>query len=70
MQPDSTARGSMSTNARPARLNLADNVADALLAVGDAGQVSDAEALRVVRPLGKVLLGRQRADQAAAGRKR
>jgi outer membrane protein assembly factor BamB len=42
-----------------ARLHLADNIADALVAVGDATKISKAEALRVVHPQGKVLLGRK-----------
>ncbi len=41
------------------RLHLADNIADALISVGDADGISRAEALRVVRPHGKVILGRQ-----------
>ncbi|MHC4656302.1 MAG: outer membrane protein assembly factor BamB family protein [Planctomycetota bacterium] len=41
------------------RLHLADNIADALVAVGDATGISTAEALRVVRPQGKALLGRK-----------
>jgi outer membrane protein assembly factor BamB len=40
-----------------ARLHLADNLADALIAVGQAASVSEAEALRVLRPGGKALLG-------------
>jgi len=40
-----------------ARLNIADNVADALVAVRDAAALPEAEALRVVRPRGRVLLG-------------
>jgi hypothetical protein len=39
------------------RLHLADNLADALIAVGDATDVPEAEALRVLRPQGKALLG-------------
>jgi len=42
-----------------ARLHLADNIADALVAVGDAAGILEAEALRVVRPQGKVLVGRK-----------
>ena len=43
-------------------------MADALVAVGDAGQVTDAEALRVVRPGGKVLFGkRERIKPLPAG---
>ena len=41
------------------RLHLADNLADALVAVGKATDVSEAEALRVLRPQGKTLLGRK-----------
>jgi outer membrane protein assembly factor BamB len=41
------------------RLHMADNIADALVAVGDAVGISRAEALRVVRPQGKALLGRK-----------
>jgi outer membrane protein assembly factor BamB len=41
------------------RLHLADNLADALIAVGQAADVSQAEALRVLRPGGKALLGRE-----------
>ncbi|MHC4285956.1 MAG: hypothetical protein ACYSWZ_23730 [Planctomycetota bacterium] len=41
------------------RLHLADNIADALVAIGDAAGISRAEALRVVRPQGKALLGRK-----------
>jgi outer membrane protein assembly factor BamB len=40
-----------------ARLHLADNLADALIAIGQASNVSEAEALRVLRPGGKALLG-------------
>ncbi|MBM4155323.1 MAG: hypothetical protein FJ221_09895 [Lentisphaerae bacterium] len=39
------------------KLLLADNVADALVATGDAGDMPEAEALRVLRPQGKALLG-------------
>lgn len=39
------------------RLHLADNIADALIATGSAGNVPAAEAMRVVRPRGVVLLG-------------
>ena len=38
-------------------LHLADNVADALVATGSAGKMPVEEALRVVRPQGKVFLG-------------
>lgn len=41
------------------RIHLADNIADALVAVGDAVGISRAEALRVMRPQGKALLGRK-----------
>jgi hypothetical protein len=40
-----------------ARLHLANNLADALIAAGQAANVSQAEALRVMRPGGKALLG-------------
>jgi hypothetical protein len=40
-----------------ARLHLADNLADTLVAVGQASDVSQTEALRVLRPGGKALLG-------------
>jgi len=39
------------------RLHLADNVADALIASGRAGDIPEAEALRVLRPQGKALCG-------------
>jgi hypothetical protein len=38
-------------------LYLADNVADALVAVGDATALPDAEAMRVLRPQGKAIRG-------------
>ena len=38
-------------------LHLADNLADALIATGDAAKLTDTEALRVLRPKGKALLG-------------
>lgn len=41
------------------RLHLADNIADAVVAVGDAVGISGSEALRVVCPQGKVLLGQK-----------
>jgi outer membrane protein assembly factor BamB len=42
------------------KLHLADNLADALVAVGTArAEISQAEALRVLRPQGKALLGRK-----------
>jgi len=40
-------------------LHLADNLADALIAIGQTANVSQAEALRVLRPGGKALLGRK-----------
>ncbi|MEK7684472.1 MAG: PQQ-binding-like beta-propeller repeat protein [Verrucomicrobiota bacterium] len=40
-----------------AKLYLADNLADALVAVGEAAQLPEAEALRVLRPQAKALLG-------------
>ncbi len=42
------------------RLHLADNIADAILVVGDATGVSEAELLRVLRPLGRALVGERR----------
>ena len=41
------------------RLHLADNIADALVAVGDSAGISRAEVLRVLRPEGKAILGRK-----------
>lgn len=41
------------------RLHLADNIADALVAGGDAGAISEAEALRVLRPGGRAFLGQR-----------
>ncbi|UCG47059.1 MAG: PQQ-binding-like beta-propeller repeat protein, partial [Phycisphaerales bacterium] len=41
------------------RLQLADNVADAVVAAGGGAGISEAEALRVLRPGGKALLGRK-----------
>ena len=41
------------------RLHLADNLADALIAVGEATGLAETEALRVLRPEGKVLLGQK-----------
>ncbi len=41
------------------KLHLADNIADALVSVGDATGISEAEVLRVLRPQGKALLGRK-----------
>ena len=40
-------------------LSLADNVADAVVAVGRTKRLSEAEVLRVMRPGGKALLGRK-----------
>ncbi len=40
-------------------LHLADNLADALIVLGEAGTVPDAEALRVLRPGGRALFGRR-----------
>lgn len=42
---------------RPRKLHLADNVADAVIAMGRAAKMSPAEALRVLRPKGKAILG-------------
>jgi outer membrane protein assembly factor BamB len=39
------------------KIHLADNLADALVWLGEAGGISEAEALRVLRPGGKALLG-------------
>lgn len=39
------------------RIHLADDVADAVIVSGDGSAVSEAEALRVLRPRGKALLG-------------
>ncbi|MCX6904058.1 MAG: PQQ-binding-like beta-propeller repeat protein [Verrucomicrobia bacterium] len=39
------------------RLYLADNIADALLAIGEAATITEAEALRVLHPEGKAILG-------------
>ena len=39
------------------RVHLADNLADALIAVGDAKQLAKSEALRVLRPQGKAFVG-------------
>ena len=41
------------------RLNLADNIADAVVAAGRAARVSETEVLRVLRPQAKALLGRK-----------
>ena len=41
------------------RLHLADNIADALVAVSDATEISRTEVLRVLRPEGKALIGRK-----------
>ncbi|MBC8234157.1 PQQ-binding-like beta-propeller repeat protein [bacterium] len=38
-------------------LHLADNIADALIAVGEAAKIAESEALRILRPEGKALLG-------------
>ena len=40
-------------------LHLADNLADALIAVGEATKISEAEALRILRPEGKALVGKK-----------
>ncbi len=42
-----------------AKLHLADNLADALVAVGDASKIPEAEALRVLQPRGKAILGKK-----------
>jgi outer membrane protein assembly factor BamB len=41
------------------RLNLADNIADAVVAVGRTKRFSESEVLRVLRPQGKALLGQK-----------
>ena len=41
------------------KLHLADNLADALVVLGDTGAVSVAEVLRVLRPEGRAFLGKQ-----------
>jgi len=41
------------------RLHLADNLADALIAVGEATGISESEAIRVLHPQGKAILGRK-----------
>ena len=41
------------------RIHLTSNVADALIAAGDAGGLSEREALRVLRPGGRALLGQR-----------
>ncbi len=41
------------------RLHLADNVADGLVAVGAATTMPEAEAMRVIRPQGKAILGKK-----------
>ncbi len=41
----------------PEKLHLADNLADALIDLGDEGERLEAEALRVLRPQGKALIG-------------
>ena len=46
-------------NGDPARIGLADNYADAVVATGDATNVARAQALRVLRPGGKALLDRE-----------
>jgi len=42
--------------AEPSKIHLADNIADALVAIGDTAKVSEAEALRVLRPQAKAFL--------------
>ncbi len=41
------------------RLHLADSVADAVVVVGDAKRISETEALRVLRPGGKAIIGQR-----------
>ena len=43
----------------PTRIHLADNLADALVAVGRTTGISEAEVLRVLRPGGKAILGKK-----------
>ncbi|NQT14247.1 MAG: PQQ-binding-like beta-propeller repeat protein, partial [Planctomycetes bacterium] len=43
----------------PARLHLADNLADALIAPGGASQVAESEVLRVLRPRGRAIVGKR-----------
>ncbi len=43
----------------PARIHLADNLADALVAAGDPADIPRDEILRVLRPGGRALLGKQ-----------
>jgi len=44
---------------KPTRIHLANNIADALVVLGDVSGLSKAEALRVLRPDGKALLGQK-----------
>jgi len=39
------------------RIHLADNIADALITVGEASNISESEVLRVIRPQGKAIIG-------------
>jgi len=39
------------------RIHLADNLADALITVGEASNISESEVLRVIRPRGKAIIG-------------
>ncbi len=48
----------------PGRIGLADNVADAVVAVGDASNTPKAEMLRVLRPEGRALIVGRTADSA------
>ncbi|MHC4737558.1 MAG: outer membrane protein assembly factor BamB family protein [Planctomycetota bacterium] len=48
------------------KIHLADNIADVLIGVGDASAISEAEALRVLRPQAKALLGNKKLVKAFA----
>lgn len=41
-------------------IHLADNIADALVALGNADSISESEALRILRPEGKALIGNRK----------
>ena len=45
----------MSSKVTGKQLYLADNLADALVATGDAADIPEAEVLRVLRPQGKAI---------------
>jgi len=44
----------------PEKTHLADNIADALIAVGEAAKIPKSEALRVLCPRGKAIIGRNK----------